>query len=170
MQDRGFLLTLLFTVALSAQAWAAPAPVPHSCPVTRPLDPPFTPPAPYPATPPGKDRFWYGTRALWLPLNVDGSWNHGRHFVWREGYSGSKETQPALKVAGHRLDGEAPPLKVSRGTNAWHESFGGWAMLVAVTVPTSGCWQVTTSYGDHRVDVVVWVQRRFERSGPGTAE
>ena len=156
MRIRGPLLLAAVLLPLSPWAWASTA-APESCPVTRPPDPPFRPPAPYPPTPPGKNRFWYGTPALWLPLSLDGSWNGGKHFVWREGYSGSKETRPALSVIGRRLDGEAPSLNASRGTNAWHKSFGGWAMLIGVEVPTSGCWAITTRYGDHKVDIVVWV-------------
>jgi hypothetical protein len=161
MRPRGSLLLLASVFALAPSAWASTA-VPASCPVTRPPDPPFRPSAPYPATPPGKDRFWYGTPALWLPLSLDGSWSGGKQFVWRQGYSGSKETRPALTVIGRRLDGEAPPLKASRATNAWHKSFGGWAMLIGAKVPTTGCWAITTRYRDHEVDMVVWVPRGFQ--------
>jgi hypothetical protein len=51
-------------------------------------------------------------------------------FWWRQGYVGATEQRPELIVSGRRLDGQAPPAKVSRATNAYHKDFGGWAMLL----------------------------------------
>ena len=60
-------------------------------------------------------------------------------------------------MSGRKLDGEAPPANASKATNAYHRDFGGWAMLVAVQFPASGCWEVTGQYKGAAVSFVVQV-------------
>jgi hypothetical protein len=79
-------------------------------------------------------------------------------FWWRQGYSGATEQRPELAVSGRRLDGEAQPATVSRATNAYHQDFGGWAMLVMVEFPGSGCWEVTGKYKGQTTTFVVDVR------------
>jgi len=148
----------------------AEAPVPASCPVTLPADVPFTPPSPYPARAP-YDRFWHGTEGLWTMLRDDGTWRgvppdqgyrrgyRDKVFWWRPGYSPRTEPRPNLVVRGRRLDGDAPPIGLCSATNAYHRDFGGWTMLVAVDLPTEGCWELSARYGDESVTFVVWVVR-----------
>jgi hypothetical protein len=135
-----------------------------TCPVTRPPDPPFTPPAPYPQSAPGED-FWYGTDSLWTAVPQNGAWSAlpynpegftQKVFWWRKGYSWTEEPEPQLAVTGQRLDAPAPPLNVSKATNAFSEGIGS-AMLVGVDFPTSGCWEVTGHYRDVVLSFVVWV-------------
>jgi hypothetical protein len=78
-------------------------------------------------------------------------------FWWRQGYIGATEQRPELIVSGRKLDGEAPPANVSRATNAYHKDFGGWAMLVMVEFPESGCWELTGLYKGQTATFVVRV-------------
>ena len=125
---------------------------------------PFTPSAPYPLKPPG-DYFWYGTDSLWTALPQNGVWASlprnpqgysQKVFWWRKGYSWTEEPQPALSVTGHRLDGAAPLLNVTRATNAYAEDIQS-AMLVGIDFPTLGCWEITGRYDDAELTFVVRV-------------
>ena len=100
-----------------------------------------------------------------MRLSTSGAW-HGmgpKHayrdklFWWRQGYSGRTEPRPELAVTGRRLDGAAPPAKVSGATNARHADFGGWAMLVMVEFPTDGCWELTGEYKGQTLSFVTKV-------------
>ena len=78
-------------------------------------------------------------------------------FWWRQGYDGETESRPDLSVSARRIDGAAPTVHVSRATNARHEDFGGWAMLVMVEFPAAGCWEVKGQYGSETLSFVVQV-------------
>jgi hypothetical protein len=138
--------------------------IPTNCPAT--LEPalPFVPPAPYPPQPPG-DYFWYGTESLWTAVPRTGVWDSLSHnrdgytqkvLWWRQGYSWTEEPQPDLVVNGRRLDADAPPLNVSRATNAFAEDIQS-AMLVGVDFPTLGCWEITGRYAATELSFVVWI-------------
>ena len=138
---------------------------PASCPVTISQDPPFTAPAPYSPDSPFDSNFWYGSSSLWTALPKDGIWYGLPHnpdgftqkiLWWREGYIWNEEPQPELLVTGERLDASAPPLIVSRATNAYADDIGS-AMLVGVDFPTLGCWKITGRYADAELSFVVWV-------------
>ena len=138
-----------------------PAP---SCPVTTPQEPAFVPPSPYDALGFEGD-FWYGSNSLWTAVRQDGIW-YGlpRHasgytqkvFWWRDGYVWTEEPEPDIIVTGERLDAPAPPLVVSKGTNAYGSDIGS-AMLVGVDFPTLGCWRITGNYANAELSFVVWV-------------
>ena len=138
---------------------------PASCPVTQPPHPSFVPPQPWPAQAPYDDAFWYGTSELWTMLDDDGAWHSlpknpegytQKVFWWRQGYVWTEAPQPALTASGRRRDGSAPPLRVSRATNAFHEDFKS-AMLIGVDFPTRGCWEITDRYKGAELSFVVWV-------------
>ena len=120
----------------------------------------FAEPSPSSAT-----HFWYGDTTLAALLHTSGTWQgmgpshkyRNKLFWWRQGYSGVTEPRPELIVSGRRLDGEAPAATVSRATNAHHKDFGGWAMLVMVEFPTSGCWELTGHYKGQVTSFVVSV-------------
>jgi hypothetical protein len=128
---------------------------PANCPLTVSQDPAFVPPAPYDAL--GfKGYFWYGSDSLWTSLPQDGVWfglpdnpegYTQKVFWWRDGYVWNEELEPNLVVTGERLDAAAPPLKVSRATNAYASDIGS-AMLVGVDFPAFGCWKITGKYND----------------------
>jgi hypothetical protein len=138
---------------------------PADCPITVPQDPPFTAPAPYSTNSPFDTNFWYGSTALWTDLPKDGIWYALPHnpegytqkiFWWRHGYIWNEEPQPDLNVTGERLDAAAPPLVVSRATNAYAGDIGS-AMLVGVDFPSLGCWKITGEYQEAELSFVVWV-------------
>ena len=137
---------------------------PTDCPLTVPQDPLFTPPSPYPDL--GfEGEFWYGSNSLWTAIPQNGVWSGllynpegytQKVFWWREGYVWTEEPEPALTVTGERLDVPAPPLIVSKATNAYAGDIGS-AMLVGVDFPTLGCWKITGQYEKTELSFVVWV-------------
>lgn len=150
------ILGSLVLLGLAAQAAAAEAD--SSCATTVAPASPFAEPSPSSAS-----RFWYGSETLAVLLPRGGTWrgmgqshNYRNKLVWwRQGYSGANEPRPELVVTGRRLDGEAPPAMASRATGAHHMDFGGWAMLVTVEFPASGCWEVTGQYKGQTARFVV---------------
>lgn len=54
------------------------------------------------------------------------------------------------------IDAIAPPLKVSKATNAFAADIQS-TMLVGVDFPTLGCWEITGIYADAKLSFVVWV-------------
>ena len=126
----------------------------ENCPVTTPGGTPFEPSIPSLPTTPFQGEFWHGSEHLWtslpdngtwagLPLNPDGYTQ--KIFWWSEFFSAADEPEPALVVFGERLDEDAPPLIVSKATNAFATDIGS-AMLVGVDFPTAGCWEITGQY------------------------
>ena len=138
---------------------------PADCPITVPQDPPFAAPAPYSPSSPFDWDFWYGSNSLWTAVPQNGVWAGLPHnpegytqkvFWWREGYIWNEEPESALSVTGERLDVPAPPLIVSKATNAYAGDIGS-AMLVGVDFPTLGCWKITGQYEKTELSFVVWV-------------
>jgi hypothetical protein len=133
--------------------------------VTQPPESAFTPPSPYSPSAPGTGNFWYGTDLLWTVMPRDGTWSGlplnpdgytQKVLWWRQGYSWTEDPTPQLTVTGRRLDAPAPPLNVSRATNAFAEDIQS-AMMVGVDFPTLGCWEITGKVADRALSFVVWV-------------
>jgi hypothetical protein len=138
--------------------------VPSTCAVTRPSVPPFIPSDPEARNPPGPSDFWYGTDDLRTALPLDGVWPHVQKIFWQStNYQG--EAPPDISVTGQRLDGDSAPLEVDRPTTASGAGIGQ-SMLVAVTFPTAGCWQVTAEYAGHSLSFVVWIAGQWTPSTP----
>jgi hypothetical protein len=167
MRIERFIFALVLGCSFSAQSSNADEQAPSDCPVTRPPDPPFVPPAPHPAKEAG--RFWLGTNALWTSLAEDGIWRgivsprgtRNKFWWWREGWQWDTDVRindPGLIVTAQRLDVEAPPVRVSRVTNGKLAS--GWAMLLMLELPTSGCWEITGNYRSEYLSMVVWVPNK----------
>jgi hypothetical protein len=138
---------------------------PTSCLVTVPQNPAFIPPAPYDTLHSFKDHFWFGSNSLWTIIPANGVWDAlplnpegytQKILWWREGYVWDQEPEPNLVVTGERLDASAPPLNVSKATNAFAEDIGS-AMMVGVDFPTLGCWKVTGNYNSIELSFVIWV-------------
>ncbi len=138
----------------------------EDCAVTPPPQTPFVAPAPYHPHAPWAGTSWYGTNRLWTVLPSEGVWSglarnadgYGQKvFWWREGYSWTEDPTPQLTVTGRRLDAPAPPLHAHEATNAYAEDIGS-AMLVGVSFPTLGCWEITGEVHDQELSFVVWVQ------------
>jgi hypothetical protein len=108
-----------------------------------------------------ESRNWYGTEALAVLLQEDGSWfGLGPDYDFREKlwwYSAAFQVgmESRLKVAGRKLDGDAPPAKISRVSNAQGAQGGGWAMLMLVEFPSAGCWELTGEFQGQQLSFVV---------------
>ena len=135
------------------------------CPVTLPPMPPFTPPDPFPKQPPAEFS-WYGDEQLWtvvpndqtwrsLPRDTDGGFSQ-KVVWWNKGYNPLVEPKPPLLVIGRRLDGDAPELIVTDATNGFNPESGNF-MLVGITLPTAGCWEIMGQYKDKTLSFVVQV-------------
>lgn len=136
-----------------------------NCPVTVPPVPAFTPPAPYDSLNSFVDHFWFGSSSLWTIIPTNGTWNALPHnpegytqkiLWWRDGYVWDQEPEPNLIVTGTRLDESAPPLNVSKATNAFASDIGS-AMMVGVDFPALGCWKITGNYNGNELSFVIWV-------------
>jgi hypothetical protein len=118
--------------------------------------------------------FWYGTEDLWTLVSESGSWNQlpnggdtsvaalessgpyeNKSFWWSTAFNVNEDSTPALRVTGQRLDGRAGAADSRGATNAIADL--GWSMLTGLTVPTSGCWELTGHYRDHELSYVVWI-------------
>ena len=164
---RLLLLSLVFLsqASLAQRPEAAkPGDVPASCPVTKASDRPFIPPPPYPEKPyPGA--FWYGSDRLWTSPPPDGTWRGLGHSApddptfsqkmpwFRLGYDWRTEPNPNLKVTGKRLDAPAPPLQGTANNVIGPPPY----LMVGMSIPTLGCWEITGHYADDELTVVVWV-------------
>ena len=141
--------------------------VPAFCPVTVAPTTPFTPPGEHQMGA-NDDAFWLGTEKLWIALPKSGEvWGWVPHRPGHEDdltakiFWGSvdfdyhKKEDYDLKVTGRRLDGDAPPLMVSKVTNALFIPHA--AMLTGVWTPAPGCWEVTGERRGQKLSFVVWV-------------
>src|SRR6266850_1102421 len=147
----GSILLVIVGVALAVSPAVAED---ISCSTTASLGPaaPFILPPPYDALPkPPEGQFVYGTQALWTHLTSDGRW-HGLYredlhayrnklTVWRPGIDWRTGNQP-LTVTVRRLDGDAPAVQIPEASGVFAEGMGS-AMMTAVNLPTTGCWEFT---------------------------
>jgi hypothetical protein len=149
---RGLLVLAALTMLATADDRSA-------CPVTIAPAPPFVPPASYRPNPaPGT--FLYGTPALWTQLRADGTWRgmlgkegySNKFFLWHQGYDPAEDSKPGIIVTAKRLDDNTPPRTGRGGTNAYFND--AWAMLTGLTIPSTGCWEITTRY---RSDTLVFI-------------
>ena len=139
-----------------------------ACPVTVPSEtfvPPQDVPGGWPVEPPALyGTRWFGTADLWTMLPVDGArnpqlargektWWFSQHFL-----NPSGESSPQIAIVGRLLDGsDAAPIPLAdSGTNA--SANFGLSMLVGVTVPSPGCWELTATYKGHSLSYVVLVE------------
>ena len=159
--------TLTPTPAPAAMVETVPLTPPATCPLTRPGQQTFSAPAPYPATPPALyDALWYGTDALWTMVAAEGEIWAGlpydggfseKTFWWRAGYEAQAEPQPAITVTGKRLDKPGPTFEAGGpGTHGIRTDIGDF-MLVGVSIPTPGCWELTGHYDGAELSYVIWV-------------
>ena len=146
------------------------------CLTTFAPNPPFVPPAQYHTDVP-EGAFWYGTDQLWTALDFDGKWSmrdnvlHGKGYrtkltFWSRSFDWHKEFEPRLVVVAKRLDVEAPSVVVAHA-NAVFIPRGGRvptagtvapAMMMAIDIPTAGCWEVTAHYRGHTLPFIVSVE------------
>jgi DNA-binding CsgD family transcriptional regulator len=132
------------------------------CPITIPGEP-YIATAPYPRQPPDYYRaVWYGTDALWTMLHPGGEvWGTRtlqKTFWWSRNFRGglTGEPQPLITVTGKRLDAPGSFSAGNPGTGIAAD-FGS-AMLVAIEVPSTGCWEIRARYKGSELAYVVRVE------------
>jgi hypothetical protein len=154
-----FVLLGLFLI-LSACASTKEGSAAGTCPVTTPSQQTVL----LPIDIEYENRFWYGTPALWTNLPADGTWQDlprddsgyvQKAVFWREGFDALSEPNPALTVSGRRLDVSAPTFSFSDATHGWDES--GDFMLLGISIPSEGCWEITARYQEKQLRFVVLV-------------
>ena len=155
----------LTTIGLQTSPQRRPM-APASCPVTRPPAVTFTPPGEHEMSK-SDDHFWLGTEKLWIVLPKLGEvWGWLPHapgnpdltakiFWGSVEFDYRRKEDYGLMVTGRRLDGDAPPLLVSKVTNALFVPNA--ALLTGVYVPTPGCWEITGDYKGQKLSFVVWL-------------
>lgn len=133
----------------------------EDCPVTRP-EPAFHAPAPFPEVPPASyGSAWYGTADLFTMIDLGGEvWTDlpagpnglgQKSFWWSTAFT---EIEPAIVVAGERLDAPGSFETSGLGTNAGADF--GRAMLIGIEIPAAGCWRLTGTYRGTSLSYVVW--------------
>ena len=135
---------------------------PDSCPVTMLGKGAFTPSSQTPDGPPELyDAVWYGTPELYTMINPDGKSSENRWlggektFWWSTDFSVSTEPEPSIEVTARRLDGEAT-YESDQKTHGMRDDIGDF-MLVGVTIPEPGCWELTATYRGTSLSYVIWV-------------
>lgn len=121
-----------------------------------------------------RSNHWHGTAKLAVVLPEGGRWRglgpthnfRDKLFLWSEGFEVGLEKN--LKVTGVQLDAPGQQAVVSRPTNAYAESLGGWAMLVLVELPSAGCWEITGEYMGEKLKFVVEAHAERPASPPAT--
>jgi hypothetical protein len=157
-----FIVVALALASAHPSAFAQTAP--EDCAVTLPEAGAFVPPDPYSPEAPSPGRFWYGTDGLWTMPAADGVWRGiasqegigDKVFWWSSEWDWRTDHKPALTVTARRLDANAPSMTISSATNA-HAKGIHHAMLVGLTIPTAGCWEVTGEFKGHTLSYVVWL-------------
>lgn len=73
----------------------------------------------------------------------------GMKFGWTRGVRGK------LRVTGHRLDGDAPPLRLEA-----NDGYGDIGFQASYLIfPTPGCWEVTAQVGEHEDSKITFVTK-----------
>ncbi|MGH8947121.1 MAG: hypothetical protein ACRDVL_13365 [Acidimicrobiia bacterium] len=135
---------------------------PNSCPVTVLGKEAFTPASEALEGPPKMyDAVWYGTPELYTMINRDGKdsanrWLGGeKTFWWSENFSISDEPEPDINVTARRLD-KKTTYEANQTTHGMRDDIGNF-MLVGVTLPEAGCWELTATYRGASLSYVIWV-------------
>ena len=87
----------------------------------------------------------------------------GGAWVQRDGSIRTKvgwlNARGSLRLSGRRLDRPAPPLRGQVGVESWALGVGAFFPSILL-FPSAGCWKLTATAGEARLDVVVRVVRR----------
>lgn len=143
-----------------------------SCPVTARRDhSSFMPPSQYLQRVTATGTFWYGSEELWIALDTNGIWRSERQpdpgvytaklMYWTENFHWRAEPEPNLRITARRLDQQAPVIIGGPAHAVFVTGPMPAAMMSGITIPVSGCWQITASYRGHNLSFLrkVLVQR-----------
>jgi hypothetical protein len=165
MRLRTFFLAALLAFAASDPT-SSRAGNREGCPVTEPPNPPFIPPRPYRANA-GQREFLYGTPSLWT--RVYPGWKVGgpagsKLPYFSQGFDSRNERSPDLNIVARRLDGPEPPIHANHANGASIDgTVAGMFMVTGLSIPTSGCWEISARYGSapgavRSLTYTVWVE------------
>lgn len=104
---------------------------------------------------------WYGSEALAVMVPDEGTWQTTKPgaqiaiklFWWSASFEPGVESH--LEVTIRNLSGMIMDAVVSRPTNAYAESLGGWTMLTGIAFPSAGCWEIRGEYLGQSLSFVV---------------
>ena len=141
------------------------------CPVTVPPRGGFVPPEPYPPEP-SSEGVWYGSGELWTILDSDGAVWSGLP-VGKDGHVGDKTLwfserfttaegedfggDAHITVTAVDRGGTAPKVVEENGVPSFNDHIRNF-LLVGLTVPELGCWEVTASYQGADLSYVMLVK------------
>ncbi len=158
MKHKLFLLILVSLIASACTPLLGGA-----CPFTQAADLAFVPPEPMPAEAPYEDMFWHGKEALWTMLPKDGKWHDlpqsedgfGQKLVfWSLGYDYMEESNPTFILNARPLERVSETYQFEQATNMFNGDLGS-AILVGVSFPYAGCWEITGSYRGESLSYVM---------------
>lgn len=95
-----------------------------------------------------------------LPKDVDGYVQ--KTVFWHDGFDTLSEPNPDLTASGRRLDPSTTSFLFSDAMYGWDET-GGF-MLMGISIPTEGCWEITAEYLDAQLSFIVLVTLSFQRN------
>ena len=107
----------------------------------------------------------YGQPALWATIPRSGSLSSStsttggrsiRTFWYSDRWSMRDEPSPSISVSAGRLGGG--DSVTGSGAVGAHSRELGDSMIVALDLPSGGCWQITGAYRDRSLSYVVWVE------------
>jgi hypothetical protein len=104
---------------------------------------------------------WFGSEELAVMLPHYGIWSVTKedHLIaiklfWRSaGFEPGMEK--GLEVSVRSVNDPEQTAVVTRPTNAHAPDLGGWAMLVGIDFPGTGCWEITGTYDEQSLRFVV---------------
>lgn len=182
-----FVLPFFLAKQGTAEAQSAADGVPANCHVTLPADGEFVPPISFhvPLSLP-QGQFWFGTEKLWTILPIDGTWRgwsgaidpdsdyaYSMKIPWFRVHPAFSPKDP-LTITGKRIDGPAPSFSEVFWGNAFPRDEDNAMIMGGISIPTYGCWQITTQYRNQELTYTAWVVRgpQEERSSamPSTAQ
>jgi hypothetical protein len=154
----------LFTLLLSSLIFTACSPLlGGDCPVSQPGDLSFVPPDPMPAEAPFADQFWHGSAQLWTMLPKSGLWQDlpqtddgysQKLWWWAPGYDFQEEPNPIFELLANPLGRFGAQYRFEQATNANSGELGS-AILLGVSFPYAGCWEITGNYGGESLSYIV---------------
>ena len=102
---------------------------------------------------------WYGSPGLytWVPRSGSaGPSTFIRTFWYSRAWSPADEPDPTIVVSAGRFGRGGESIIGGRAVSA-RSSELGTSMIVALELPSGGCWQIDATYRDQSLSYVVWV-------------